>query len=87
MHPLDKAAVKIVKEAVAKVERPPQDFSRPYNLERGLAGAATLGTLGGLGGAGIGIAVFGTAISGAWVLAPVLGLVGLAAGAVGDDPK
>jgi hypothetical protein len=87
MHALNRAAAKIVQETVAAVERPPRDFSRPYDLGRGLVSGAAMATLGVLGGSGMGIAAFGTAISGAWVLAPVLGLVGLLAGATNDDSK
>lgn len=87
MRSFDRAAAKIEQEAVAAVERPPQDFSRSYDVGRGLAGGAAMASLGALGGASMGIAAFGTAISGAWVLAPVLGLVGLLAGTISDDAK
>jgi len=83
MRSLNKAAAKIVQEAVATVEIPPADFSGQYNLKRGIAGSATLASLGALGGASVGIAMFGTAFSGAWVFAPALGIVGLLAGRTG----
>jgi hypothetical protein len=86
MRSLDKAAARIVQEAVATIEVPPQDFdsSGSYDMKRGLVSGAALASVGAFAGAGVGIAAFGTAISGAWVLAPVLGLVGLRAGRSGD---
>jgi hypothetical protein len=84
MRSLEKAAAKIVAEAVSTIGVPPEDFTRPYDVKRGLASGVAMASLGALGGASVGIAAFGTAISGAWVLAPVFGLVGLMAGRPGD---
>ena len=80
MKEYEKAKAKLIKEAVSRVEVPPRDFSRDYDVTQGLIGAATLGTLGWLGGSSVGIAAFGTAISGAWAFAPVLAVLGLFAG-------
>ena len=85
MRSFDKAAAKIVEEAVSTVGVPPDDFKRPYDVRRGLAGGAAMASLGALGGASMGIAAFGSAISGAWVLAPALGLVGLLVGRSNSD--
>jgi hypothetical protein len=70
----------IVKRRTATIERPPKDFNKPYNMKAGIIGGGALGTLGFVVGSSTGVALLGTAISGAWILAPILGLVGLAAG-------
>jgi fatty acid desaturase len=87
MDILQKAREEIIKERVSAVESPPSDFSRPYNSNVGLAGGGALGTLGLVLGSHTGLALFGTAISGAWVLAPLLGIVGLAAGTLSQNKK
>lgn len=70
----------IVKSRVGTIERPPKDFAKPYNVKAGIMGGGALGTLGFIVGSSTGVALLGTAISGAWILAPVFGLIGLAAG-------
>ena len=83
MKLLSKASQELVRRRVLAVEQPPPDFTKPYtySVKAGLIGGGTMATLGALVGSNVGIALFGTAISGAWILAPALGLVGLAAGA------
>ena len=70
----------VIKSRVRTVEIPPKDFSKPYNMRAGIIGGGALGAVGLVVGSSTGVALLGTAISGAWILAPILGLVGLAAG-------
>lgn len=81
MDILQDARRKVIRSCVAVVERPPKDFSQSYDMTRGVMSGAALGTLGAAVGSYTGIALLGTAISGAWILAPVLGIAGLAVGA------
>lgn len=87
MDILTNARKKIIQQRVAALEHPPKDFSKPYNVAAGLAGSGALTTLGALIGSHAGIALFGTAISGAWVLAPILGIAGLALGSKSRNEK
>ena len=80
MDILANARRKIVMRSVKLVEVPPSDFAKPYNYSSGVAASGALGGLGLLIGSHAGIALFGTAISGAWVLAPALGIAGLMVG-------
>ena len=78
----------MVRNAVCAIEIPPGDLSRPFNRSRAAIGAATLGGTGLALGSTTGLAIFGTAISGAWVFAPLLFAVGLAAGLIpGGAPE
>ena len=76
---------KIITRSVKLVEVPPADFAKPYNYAAGVAASGTLGGLGLLVGSHAGIALFGTAISGAWILAPALGIAGLILGMAKHD--
>lgn len=85
MNILQDARRRIIKRSVEMIEIPPEDFSTPYNLKTGLMGGGALGTAGVMFGSHAGLALFGTAISGAWVLAPILGIAGLAIGAYSSN--
>ena len=85
MDILKDARQSIVTSRVKMIETPPKDFSKPYNISTGIVGGGTLGTVGLLLGSHTGIALFGTAISGAWILAPILGIIGLAAGTISKE--
>jgi len=87
MDILSDARRRIVRQRVATIERPPKDFSKPYNVAAGVAGAGALSALGAVIGSHAGIALFGTAISGAWILAPILGIAGLAFGTMSSSDK
>lgn len=78
MDILKNARNEIITQSVKAIEHPPKDFSKPYNVTDGIARGGALSALGLLLGSHAGIALFGTAISGAWILAPILGLGGLA---------
>lgn len=82
MDILQEAARKVVRSYVAVVERPPKDFSQSYDKKRGAMSGAALAALGAVFGSYTGVALLGTAISGAWILAPLFGLAGLAVGAL-----
>ena len=80
MDLLETARKEAVRRRIAEVACPPEDFSTPYNWKAGLLGGASLGSLGALAGSSVGVAALGGAVSGAWVLAPILGAAGLMAG-------
>ncbi|STR45782.1 hypothetical protein [Iodobacter fluviatilis] len=80
MNEFQEAKNNIIKQVLGSVEVPPKDFSRDYDMTSGLIGAAVSGSIGAMLGSSIGIAAFGTAISGGWVLVPVFAVFGLLAG-------
>ena len=87
MDILKNSRARIVKELVALVQRPPRDFSKPYNVTAGAIGASGMGVVGAWTGAHIGLAALGTAVSGAWILAPIFAVIGLAFGAASSSDE
>lgn len=77
----------IIKKSVSGIEQPPKDFNKPYNVMDGVVRGGALGGVGVVLGSHMGIALFGTAVSGAWILAPILGIGSIAYGYVTKDTE
>lgn len=78
MDLLSAARKKIVAEYIGAVEQAPKDFSKPYSDVQSIGTAVAGAGFGAWIGSYTGFALIGTAISGAWIVAPLVGLAAYA---------